>query len=86
MEKSNSKLEQAKKYNGITIKGVQCFTRAIAEQVTGMSNVTLSARCSKLGIKIYEDCGRVFYDRQQILEALEKGLLEKRQYSKHKKL
>lgn len=86
MENNVSKLELAKKFNGITIKGKQYFSRAIAEQVTGLSRVTLSARCRTLGIKTYDDCGKVFFDRQQIIEAIEKGLLDKRQYNKYKKI
>ena len=35
--------------------------------------------------KLQDEC-KVFFDRQQIIEAIEKGLLDKRQYNKYKKI
>ena len=85
MDKLNKTLERARKFNGVFINGKQFFARAVAEQITEMSRQTLAERCRKAKIPTFDDCGKIFYDRQAMIEAIEKGLFEKRDYAKGKK-
>lgn len=85
MDKLNTKLERARKFNGVFINGKQFFSRAVAEQITEMSRQTLAERCRKVKIPTFDDCGKIFYDRQAMMEAIEKGLFEKREYKTGKK-
>ena len=85
MDKQNTKLELARNFNGVNVNGKRFFSRAIAEQITGMTRQTFIDRCRKNMIPTVEDCGKIFYDREAIIEAIEKGLFEKRKYARDKK-
>ena len=66
-------LERASKFRGRTIGGVECVTQAVAVQMAEMTTRTFFVKCAKCGISSIIFDGRQYYNREELLKAIEGG-------------
>lgn len=71
-------LEKASQILGFEIDGVMCVTQKMAIDMVGITRPTFVKKVKRLGLKYRRsDNGRVYFERNVILDAIQRGLFER---------